>query len=69
MAATAGCSADGVLPPEAIGHSGFTGVCLWVDPGRGRSFVLLTNRVHPVAREVDMNAARREFLRLALDED
>jgi len=30
-----------------IGHTGFTGVGLWVDFERGRSWTLLTNRVHP----------------------
>ena len=69
LAATPGCSAEGVLPPGAFGHTGFTGVCLWVDPSRGRSFVLLTNRVHPEVRNVEMNSARREFLRLATNED
>ena len=30
-----------------IGHTGFTGVGLWVDFDRGRAWTLLTNRVHP----------------------
>lgn len=30
-----------------IGHTGFTGVGLWVDFERGRAWTLLTNRVHP----------------------
>lgn len=30
-----------------IGHTGFTGVSLWVDFERGRAWTLLTNRVHP----------------------
>ncbi len=30
-----------------IGHTGFTGVGLWVDFDRSRAWTLLTNRVHP----------------------
>jgi len=30
-----------------IGHTGFTGVGLWVDFREGRAWTLLTNRVHP----------------------
>jgi CubicO group peptidase (beta-lactamase class C family) len=32
---------------ETIGHLGFTGTGLWVDFGRGITWTLLTNRVHP----------------------
>ncbi len=35
------------LSPESIGHTGFTGTSLWIDPVADRYFVLLTNRVHP----------------------
>jgi CubicO group peptidase (beta-lactamase class C family) len=30
-----------------IGHTGFTGTGLWIDPERGLAWTLLTNRVHP----------------------
>ena len=33
--------------PRAIGHTGFTGTSLWIDPERDLYIVLLTNRVHP----------------------
>lgn len=33
--------------PGTIGHTGFTGVALWVDFDRGRAWTLLTNRIHP----------------------
>jgi len=33
--------------PRAIGHTGFTGTSLWLDPDRQLSVCLLTNRVHP----------------------
>ncbi|MDE3156070.1 MAG: beta-lactamase family protein [Acidobacteriota bacterium] len=32
---------------RAIGHTGFTGTSLWIDPFWGVYIVLLTNRVHP----------------------
>jgi CubicO group peptidase (beta-lactamase class C family) len=49
------------MPDSAFGHTGFTGTSLWIDPDAGRIFVLLTNRIHPVAHEVDFNAVRRHF--------
>ena len=35
------------LTAAAIGHTGFTGTSLWIDPVRDLYVVLLTNRVHP----------------------
>ncbi|MBI2834385.1 MAG: serine hydrolase [Acidobacteria bacterium] len=35
------------MSPKAIGHTGFTGTSLWIDPLSGVYVVLLTNRVHP----------------------
>ncbi len=34
-------------PRDGVGHLGFTGTSLWIDPARRRWVVLLTNRVHP----------------------
>ncbi len=34
------------MAPSTFGHTGFTGTCLWVDPERDLSAVLLTNAVH-----------------------
>ncbi|NOY81793.1 MAG: beta-lactamase family protein [Kiritimatiellaeota bacterium] len=36
---------DAVPPP--VGHTGYTGTLIWVDPASGAWLVLLTNRVHP----------------------
>ncbi len=59
-------AAGAALPPRAFGHNGFTGTSVWIDPAASRVYVLLTNRVHPEVREeMDMNALRREFHRLA----
>ena len=35
------------LSSRALGHTGFTGTSLWVDPERDLYVVFLTNRVHP----------------------
>jgi uncharacterized protein YbbC (DUF1343 family) len=35
------------LSPTAIGHFGFTGTALWLDPDKDLFTVVLTNRVHP----------------------
>lgn len=39
------------MSAAAIGHTGFTGTSLWIDPERERYFVLLTNRVHPTRED------------------
>jgi beta-glucosidase-like glycosyl hydrolase/CubicO group peptidase (beta-lactamase class C family) len=33
----------------AFGHQGFTGTCVWADPGTGVVFVFLSNRVYPTS--------------------
>ena len=35
------------MSPAAVGHTGFTGTSLWIDPQADVYVVLLTNRVHP----------------------
>jgi CubicO group peptidase (beta-lactamase class C family) len=40
-------SAGQYFSPAAIGHLGFTGTSLWIDPATQVIVVLLTNRVHP----------------------
>lgn len=69
LASTVDCSAGPALPPNAFGHSGFTGTSVWVDPVRGWVSILLTNRVHPTVRNVDMKRIRCEFNRLAAETD
>jgi CubicO group peptidase (beta-lactamase class C family) len=53
------------LERGAFGHTGFTGTSLWIEPGRGRLYILLTNRIHPRVRHVDMLAFRQGFHRVA----
>jgi CubicO group peptidase (beta-lactamase class C family) len=35
----------------AVGHLGFTGTSLWIDPARAVFVVVLSNRVHPAVRD------------------
>lgn len=51
--------------PDQLGHTGFTGTSLLLDPGRDVVAVLLTNRVHPDRHLVDLAPFRREFARAA----
>jgi serine-type D-Ala-D-Ala carboxypeptidase len=65
LARTTG-SAGSALPPDAFGHTGFTGSSVFVDPRAGRVYVLLANRLHPDARSAEeMIAFRRRFHDLA----
>jgi CubicO group peptidase (beta-lactamase class C family) len=59
MLPTSSCGA--LMSPGAIGHTGFTGTSLWIDPTRDRYFVLLTNRVHPTRENNGIRAVRRAF--------
>jgi CubicO group peptidase (beta-lactamase class C family) len=52
-----GSSAGRFFSPEAVGHLGFTGTSLWIEPQREIVVVLLTNRVHPYSS----NEAIKEF--------
>ena len=46
------------LSPDAIGHTGFTGTSLWIDPQQDLYVVLLTNRVHPTRANEGILAVR-----------
>ncbi|WP_442481893.1 exo-beta-N-acetylmuramidase NamZ domain-containing protein [Aeoliella sp. SH292] len=35
------------MSPRAIGHGGFTGTAMWIDPGLDLFVIFLSNRVHP----------------------
>lgn len=52
-----GSSAGKYFTDDAIGHLGFTGCSLWIDPDRDLDVILLTNRVHPSPE----NTVIREF--------
>lgn len=55
--------AGDLWPRAGIGHLGFTGTSLWLDPPNGRAVALLTNRVY-ASREP---AAIRELRRAVMD--
>jgi CubicO group peptidase (beta-lactamase class C family) len=50
------------LSPSAIGHTGFTGTSLWIDPARDLYIVFLTNRVHPAVHDAEAIRAVRPAL-------
>lgn len=56
MKTTSSCGR--LMSPAAIGHTGFTGTSLWIDPEQDLYVVLLTNRVHP-SREPNRFAPMR----------
>jgi serine-type D-Ala-D-Ala carboxypeptidase len=45
--AAVGSSAGERWPKDGVGHLGFTGCSVWIDPPRARWVVLVSNRVHP----------------------
>jgi CubicO group peptidase (beta-lactamase class C family) len=49
------------MSASAVGHTGFTGTSLWIDPERGAYFVLLTNRVLASRDSDAIQRLRREF--------
>src|SRR5204863_1356216 len=49
------------LSTRAIGHTGFTGTSLWIDPDQDLYVVLLTNRVHPARDNDAIQPVRRAF--------
>ncbi len=49
------------LSAHAIGHTGFTGTSLWIDPQQDLYVVLLTNRVHPSRDNDKIQQVRRDF--------
>ena len=59
MVTTSSCGT--CLSPRAIGHTGFTGTTLWMDPEHDVYFVLLTNRVHPTRNNDRIQPVRRAF--------
>ena len=38
------------FPMGSVGHTGFTGTAIWMDPASGVYMILLTNRVHPYGK-------------------
>lgn len=53
-----GSSAGRLVSDRAVGHLGFTGTSLWLDPTRRAAVALLTNRVHPSRADERIKALR-----------
>lgn len=49
------------MSARAVGHTGFTGTSLWLDPERDAYFVLLTNRVLASNTSDEIQRIRRAF--------
>jgi CubicO group peptidase (beta-lactamase class C family) len=66
LAATKDSTAGPALPPDAFGHTGFTGTSCWIDALSERRYILLTTRTHGRALPfANINQVRREFHTLA----
>ena len=57
MLPTSSCGSR--LSARAIGHTGFTGTSLWIDPGQDLYVVFLSNRVHPSRHGDGIQETRR----------
>ncbi len=66
LASTPGSSAGSALDPSGFGHTGFTGVSIWVDPVRRRVVGLFAHRHHPAHRGIDLHPIRRRFHALVI---
>lgn len=53
------------LSPRAVGHTGYTGTSVWIDPDAQGIYVLLSNRVHPVRTNDAIKTLRPQFHRAA----
>ena len=57
MLPTSSCGTK--MSPSAIGHTGFTGTSLWIDPVNDLYVVIRTNRVHPSREGEGIQDVRR----------
>jgi CubicO group peptidase (beta-lactamase class C family) len=56
---TADNTGSGYLSAGSVGHTGFTGTSIWMDPGRRVVIVVLANRVHPTRANERFSGVRR----------
>ncbi len=54
--------AGDLWPRGGVGHLGFTGCSMWLDPPTERYVVLLTNRVHPTRERGGIRELRRAVM-------
>ena len=53
-----------IFSPGSIGHTGYTGTCIWMDRVRNTQTVILSNRVYPSRRHLKIGAFRNEFMEM-----
>lgn len=53
--------------PRSVGHAGFTGTSLWIDPDRELIVVLLCNRVHPSRENETIKTFRMQIHDLVVE--
>lgn len=61
-----GSTAGDYFSPRSIGHLGFTGTSMWIDPDRDVIVVLCTNRVHPSRQATGIQQLRPEVHNLVM---
>ncbi len=58
--------------PQTYGHTGYTGIAVWVDPSRELIYVFLSNRVHPGVSEqlgrLNIRPRIQEVINKAIDQ-
>jgi CubicO group peptidase (beta-lactamase class C family) len=52
------------LSRQAIGHNGFTGTSIWLDPRTLSTWIILSNRIHPFVQPIRFDRIRRKLHRL-----
>ena len=62
-----GSSAGDDLSPHAIGHTGFTGTSIWIDPAKDLFIILLANRVYPTRANEQILRVRPRVANLAAE--
>lgn len=55
-----------LFPIGSFGHTGFTGVCLWIDPFSQTFWMFLSNRIHPEASD-NIYSLQRDLATLAAE--
>jgi CubicO group peptidase (beta-lactamase class C family) len=66
--AAANSQAGTRFPRDGVGHLGFTGCSLWIDPARETWIVLMSNRVHPAVPKDERFKRFRPVLHDAIGE-
>lgn len=61
MPSLSGSSSGSLFSPQSVGHLGFTGTSLWIDPQSQLAVALLSNRVHPNRDNIKIRGFRPRF--------